>query len=326
MERVRKIAFLATPHTGADLVSWGDRLRVLVRPSAATISLVRNDPNLRDLNQWYRDWAKRREIDHLILTETKTLPVFGMIVKPDSGDPGLSSHPIPIDGDHVTIAKPANRYSEIYQPILNFIVRQVERPVSQPVSHEERKIDAVKDDVQAIRKNVERLTAEAEFRQDATEVKRGVYLQKLSDQEIEQETQRLRKARYFAGFPIREAALTFADRVDNTELASGSSVVRSKALAWCARLLSQGEPIDRARQLLERSRALGPCEETRLAEAFIICATDKDQALAMLATVDSSAARSAALRIVTNHDKAEGAVNWVRRCACSSVVGHVWTG
>jgi hypothetical protein len=117
MERVRKIAFLATPHTGADLASWSDRFRVLVRPSAATISLVRNDPNLRDLNQWYRDWAKRQEIDHLILTETKTLPVFGMIVKPDSGDPGLSSHPIPIDGDHVTIAKPANRYSEIYQYI-----------------------------------------------------------------------------------------------------------------------------------------------------------------------------------------------------------------
>ena len=88
-----------------------------------------------------------------------------------------------------------------------------------------------------------------------------------------------------------------------------------KALAWCARLLSLGEPIDRARQLLERSRVLGPCEETRLAEAFIICATDKDQTLAMLATVHSSAARSAALRIVTNHDKAEGAVNWVQRCA-----------
>jgi hypothetical protein len=75
---VRKVAFLATPHTGADLVSWANRLRVLVRPSAATISLVRNDPNLRDLNQWYRDWAKRLEIDHLILTETKTLPVLGI--------------------------------------------------------------------------------------------------------------------------------------------------------------------------------------------------------------------------------------------------------
>jgi pimeloyl-ACP methyl ester carboxylesterase len=39
LRRVEKIAFLATPHTGADLAIWGDRLRILVRPSAATICL-----------------------------------------------------------------------------------------------------------------------------------------------------------------------------------------------------------------------------------------------------------------------------------------------
>src|ERR1700730_14026406 len=31
MQRVRKVGFLATPHTGADLANWGDRLRILVR-------------------------------------------------------------------------------------------------------------------------------------------------------------------------------------------------------------------------------------------------------------------------------------------------------
>jgi pimeloyl-ACP methyl ester carboxylesterase len=310
MERVRKVAFLGTPHTGADLASLGDRLRILVRPSAATISFVRNDPNLRDLNLWYRDWARRREIDHLILTETKTLPVLGMIVKPDSGDPGLSSRPVPIDADHITIAKPANRDSEIYHHIRNFI----ERKIARPVSHEEIKIDAVKNDTQVIRENVERLAAEAKFRPHAAEVRQGAYLQKLSDQEIEQETQRLRKARHFAGFPTKEAAMAFADRVDNAELAAGSSVVRSRALAWCARLLSLGETIDHARQLLKRSKVLGVCEEAILAEASILSATDKDGALAMVAAVNSPAARSAALRIVANHDKAEGAVDWVHRC------------
>jgi pimeloyl-ACP methyl ester carboxylesterase len=96
IERVRKVAFLATPHVGADLAGWGDRLRVFIRPSAATRSLLRNDSHLRDLNLWYRRWSKQRGIDHLILTETKTTSVFGMIVKPDSSDPGLSSDPIPI--------------------------------------------------------------------------------------------------------------------------------------------------------------------------------------------------------------------------------------
>ncbi len=156
IERVRKVAFLATPHAGADLACWGDRLRALIRPSAATCSLIRNDSHLRDLNLWYRRWAREHEIDHLILTETKTTSMFGMIVKPDSSDPGLASDPIPIDSDHITIVKPANRQSQIYQLVQNFILRRTERPVSV----EEGKIDAVKDDTQAIRENVERLTAE----------------------------------------------------------------------------------------------------------------------------------------------------------------------
>jgi hypothetical protein len=108
---------------------------------------------LRDLTLWYRRWAKQRGIDHLILTETKTTSLFGMIVKPDSSDPGLSTDPVPIDTDHIAIAKPANRQSEIYQLVLNFIERHTERPVS----HEERKIDAVKDDTRTIRENVDRL-------------------------------------------------------------------------------------------------------------------------------------------------------------------------
>jgi exonuclease VII small subunit/pimeloyl-ACP methyl ester carboxylesterase len=155
IERVRKVAFLATPHAGADLAGSGDRLRVFARPSAATRSLICNDSHLRDLNQWYRGWARKRIIDHLILTETKTTSVFGMIAKPDSGDPGLSSDPVPIDSDHTTIAKPANRESEIYQLVRNFIMRHAERPVS----HEEKK-KGVKHDTQAIRENVDRLTAD----------------------------------------------------------------------------------------------------------------------------------------------------------------------
>jgi hypothetical protein len=117
---------------------------------------------------------------------------------------------------------------------------------------------------------------EARFGQNAAEVEKrqaaiqqSAYLQKLSDQKIEEETQRLRKARFFAGFQIIQAALTFAAQVDNAELAAGSSVVRSKALAWCARFLSQGETADRAHQLLDRSRLLGTCEESSVAEAFI---------------------------------------------------------
>jgi pimeloyl-ACP methyl ester carboxylesterase len=131
MARVEKVAFLATPHTGAGLPVLGDRLRILVRPSAATVCLVRNDPNLSDLNLWYRDWANARSILHLVLTETNPLRVLGMIVKPDSADPGLvGGRPIPIDGDHWSMCKPDHRKSATYVQMVAFIERTIERPTA----------------------------------------------------------------------------------------------------------------------------------------------------------------------------------------------------
>jgi len=125
--RVGKVAFLGTPHAGSGLANWGDRLRIMVRPSAATICLVRNDPNLRDLNLWYRDWANAQNISHLVLTETKGLRILGMIVKPDSSDPGLAgARPIPIDGTHLTLCKPKDRTSDISAQVRAFIERRYE--------------------------------------------------------------------------------------------------------------------------------------------------------------------------------------------------------
>jgi hypothetical protein len=65
---------------------------------------------LRDLTLWYRRWAKQRGIDHLILTETKTTSLFGMIVKPDSSDPACQrilfrSTPITLPSRDLQIAK-----------------------------------------------------------------------------------------------------------------------------------------------------------------------------------------------------------------------------
>lgn len=130
--RIEKVVFLATPHAGSGLATLGDRLRFLVRPSAATACLVRNDPHLRDLNNWYRNWAHANGIPHLILTETKPMRVLGMVVKPDSSDLGLpGSTPVPVDADHWTVCKPANRTSDIYVNVRAFIERAIE-PTSAP--------------------------------------------------------------------------------------------------------------------------------------------------------------------------------------------------
>ena len=142
IDRVEKVGFLATPHSGADLARWGDRLRILVRPSAATICLVRNDPNLRDLNLWYRDWANERQMSHLTLTETDPIRILGTIVKPDSGDAGLAnSRPVSIAADHFTICKPADRDHDTYVLVREFIENRFERPKTAT----EEKLDSLPD-------------------------------------------------------------------------------------------------------------------------------------------------------------------------------------
>ena len=141
LRRVEKIAFLATPHSGAGLATLGDRLRILVWPSAATACLVRNDTNLRDLNLWYRGWANQQHVAHLVLTETKSLRVLGMIVKPDSADPGLANADIvPIDADRLTICKPVDKTSQIYIEVRNFLQRRIARPKS-PVEDRLEKLE-----------------------------------------------------------------------------------------------------------------------------------------------------------------------------------------
>lgn len=126
ISRVQKVAFLATPHAGAGLATVGDRLRILAQPSAATACLVRNDPSLRALNIWYRDWARVRNMRNLILAETIPMKILGMVVTPDSSDPGIAgANPIPVDSNHVDICKPTNRKHEVYVHLRSFVERAV---------------------------------------------------------------------------------------------------------------------------------------------------------------------------------------------------------
>ena len=91
---------------------------------------MRNDQHLRDLNVWYRGWASERKIAHLVLYESKTTSLFGIVVKPDSNDPGLSEDPIAIDADHIAIAKPRNPDDQVYKLVRSLIEREVAPPIT----------------------------------------------------------------------------------------------------------------------------------------------------------------------------------------------------
>jgi hypothetical protein len=120
-KNTKLVAFLATPHLGAELASL---IKFLApRISSTHIDLLTNDSGyLRSLNQSYRDLAKILGIRTVPYYETYKTKKLALIVSPDSADPGAgSARPIAIEGDHISICKPSNRDSLIFVSLCRHI-------------------------------------------------------------------------------------------------------------------------------------------------------------------------------------------------------------
>ena len=140
------------------------------------------------------------------------------------------------------------------------------------------------------------------------------------DQEIEDEVDVLRKARFFVEFDQIRSSLTLGGRIIEADLSGGTAAVRCRALAWCARLLSHTDELGKAEQFLQQAKLLGTCQEIDIADAFIASGkSNKGVALEALAAIDSSASRSAALIIVQHHEGAEGVIPWLKNAAIDAV-------
>ncbi len=123
LDRVTRVVFAATPHTGSGKANLLEHLWFLAWPSSIARTLVANDPSLRDINVGYRRLAdeRRATLSHRIFYETAGTAV-GMIVDQASADPGLPGDPpVPIDADHVGIVKPSDRGALIYVQTRKFI-------------------------------------------------------------------------------------------------------------------------------------------------------------------------------------------------------------
>ncbi|MGV2880581.1 PGAP1-like alpha/beta domain-containing protein [Pantoea vagans] len=130
ISRITGIAFIGTPHTGSDLSTLGNMLPlrlvmslIKLSPSAATLYLYRNNPDLRELNLWSRDWVRHYKTPTLSLGETKNTGFLGWVVKPDSSDAGFTEHLKLVDKDHNSVCKPEDREDQVYQLIENFILK-----------------------------------------------------------------------------------------------------------------------------------------------------------------------------------------------------------
>ncbi len=251
VKRVTRVSFLGVPHVGADLATWGGRFRLVTRPSQAAQGLGRNDPHLRELNQWYRGYAQHSGILTQTLTETKATR-FGLIVKADSADPGLPSLPTPVDEDHYSIASPASRTSQVYKLVRTFL--------SSPIPREARRTLIADDAINAISEGVDDNQAalariEQKVSSNAVTLAGAMMPGYLVNNEAERRVQRLRKGRFFNGFNTFDDASRLARDLLGGDLALASADVKADALAWCARLLLARPDRKEANEILGSARS-----------------------------------------------------------------------
>lgn len=138
-------------------------------------------------------------------------------------------------------------------------------------------------------------------------------LRELVDEKIRDETDKLRKSRFFEEFDQVEESLTLARKLTTEEFSIvGSDVVRCQALAWCVRILAS-ECQDKAEEYLTYAKNLGTGPETIIAEAFLSAQKgEKPAALAALAEIDTPMSRSAALIIVARCESRQEAIDWLK--------------
>jgi hypothetical protein len=134
----------------------------------------------------------------------------------------------------------------------------------------------------------------------------------IVNREIENEIERIRKSRFFLEFDREGSSISFGMRLIAGDLSGGSNLHKSRALAWCARVLSSSNAMEKAKEYMENAKSLANTSEIQIANAFISSyGGDKNAALKILANLDSSSAHSAAFMIVAHHNGSEEAINWL---------------
>ncbi|MFC9774519.1 hypothetical protein [Paenibacillus chitinolyticus] len=127
-ENTRAVLFLATPHEGADLATLVASFRIAF-PTLAIEDLKAHNAHLRDLFEWYRNHLPEGAQTRTYY-ESRRVASTVLIVNPSSANPGVGDSPVPLDEDHISIAKPLDRNAQVYVAASSLLREHVLKPVS----------------------------------------------------------------------------------------------------------------------------------------------------------------------------------------------------
>ena len=141
-DQTRGIAFIATPHSGANLASFAQFASAVFRTNEQVRELASHDARLRELHHWFRGfyaehdlhcrtWCERREIRPEIPWLGVKLPKGIVVVDATSAEPSLPGEvAVPLDEDHLSICKPASPEAQLYKSLLRWVDDCIQLPAA----------------------------------------------------------------------------------------------------------------------------------------------------------------------------------------------------
>ena len=127
----RGIAFVATPHAGADLAGFAELARLVLRTNEHVAELRAHHPRLRELHAWFLKFQSDQKVLCRTFCETRelrptvlglSLPKGILVVDQTSAEPHVQGEvAIPLDEDHVSISKPSDRSAPLYKSLRRLI-------------------------------------------------------------------------------------------------------------------------------------------------------------------------------------------------------------
>ncbi|AFO86661.1 hypothetical protein D1821_03275 [Phaeobacter inhibens] len=134
----------------------------------------------------------------------------------------------------------------------------------------------------------------------------------LLDDEVQSETETLRKSRFFPGSNVVKSALEMIAKLRSGEFAQASDQVRAEALGACARWLSRSENREVVETAIKDSEELGVSQGAAIAKANLAGLSNWREGLRVLAPLESPVRVTAAFLMVLHEKNAKEALKWLK--------------